>query len=167
MGFTLLALNIWNYRAMKNRWNTEPYADGFFDSDDESAHVSQSSLNVRWMDAEIEILEEDDDSDSGAWEPLDSKDKNVHPNEPTTSNGHTTKNNPAPNNNFVSSDDESKGVTAKETQQDTQKAKALLQMQRLPWRSREWSASKGLGRELQLVPKRAGWPASSKAKCGQ
>ena len=61
---------------------------------------------------------EDDDSDSGAWEPLDSKDKNVHPNEPTTSNGHTTKNNPAPNNNFVSSDEESKGVTAKDTQQE-------------------------------------------------
>lgn len=117
MGCTLLALNIWNYRAMKNRWNTQPYADDFFDSDDESAQISQSSLNVRWMDAEIEILEEDDDSDSGAWEPLDSNDKNVHPNEPTTSNGHTTTN-AAPNNHFVSSDDDSKNVTAKGTQQE-------------------------------------------------
>lgn len=98
LGYALVVLSILNYRAQKSMWNVQPYAD-LFDSIDGSAQNSNSASHDRWMGADIEILE-DDDNDSDAWEPIDSKEKKEENNE----NGNpSTK--PAPNNPLVSDDE--------------------------------------------------------------
>ncbi|KAL7541958.1 hypothetical protein ACHAXR_011386 [Thalassiosira sp. AJA248-18] len=88
MGYALIVLTRLYYRAQKNSWNSQPYAD-FFDSDGESAHNSNSASHDRWTGADIEILEDDDD-DSDAWEPINSKEKKDH-SEEAGKNGHSSK----------------------------------------------------------------------------
>ncbi|KAL3807543.1 hypothetical protein ACHAXA_002582 [Cyclostephanos tholiformis] len=73
-GYTLVALSILNHRSERHRWKTQPYAN-FFDSDeDESGDDARSVSQDRWMGADIEILD-DDENDSGAWEPIESIEK--------------------------------------------------------------------------------------------
>ena len=99
LGYALVALSILNRQAERHRWNTQPYAH-FFDSDeDESGDNAGTASQDRWMGADIEILDEDED-DSSAWEPIESNEKKTK-----DKNGHEEK-------NLVSDDDES--VSAKQ-----------------------------------------------------
>eukprot|EP00578_Thalassiosira_sp_NH16_P005508 CAMPEP_0181133564 /NCGR_PEP_ID=MMETSP1071-20121207/31596_1 /TAXON_ID=35127 /ORGANISM="Thalassiosira sp., Strain NH16" /LENGTH=183 /DNA_ID=CAMNT_0023219973 /DNA_START=336 /DNA_END=887 /DNA_ORIENTATION=- len=61
------------HRSQRNSLDAQPYAD-FFDSDDETADNSNSASQGRWMGADIEILEDDED-DNDAWEPIESKEE--------------------------------------------------------------------------------------------
>mmetsp|Transcript_24773 Transcript_24773/g.52552 ORF Transcript_24773/g.52552 Transcript_24773/m.52552 type:complete len:532 (+) Transcript_24773:86-1681(+) len=80
IGYGFIALIILNRRARKNRWNTQPYAN-FFDSINGSSAQNNGSASCdRWMGADIEILEDDEDDD-GAWEPIDSTNKEEQPDE--------------------------------------------------------------------------------------
>jgi len=73
--YVYAALSIWRRRAGTIRWNAQPYADFF--SDDGSAPNNSNTGSDRWMDADIEILEEEfDDNDSDKWEPLNETEQN-------------------------------------------------------------------------------------------
>ncbi|KAL3800535.1 hypothetical protein ACHAW5_001994 [Stephanodiscus triporus] len=96
LGYALVALSILNRQAERHRWDTQPYAH-FFDSDeDESGDNAGSASQDRWMGADIEILDDDED-DSSAWGPIESNEKKTKEHEEK---------------NFVSDDDES--VSAKQ-----------------------------------------------------
>ncbi|KAL7436983.1 hypothetical protein ACHAXM_005405 [Skeletonema potamos] len=67
------ALSMWRRRTGTIRWDAQPYADFF--SDDGSAPNNSMTGSARWMNADIEILEEEF-NDSDNWEPLSETKKN-------------------------------------------------------------------------------------------
>lgn len=118
-GYALIVLSFLHYRAQKNAWNTQPYAD-FFDSIDGSSAPNNNSNNAgsddRWMGADIEILEDDED-DSNAWEPIDLNDKKEQ-SKKTATNGKSAKET-THGNNMVS--DEESCASEQNVEKDSQK----------------------------------------------
>ena len=67
--YVYAALTIWRRRTARIRWNAQPYADLFSDDGGSAPNNSKTRSDDRWMDADIEILEEEC-NDSDKWEPL-------------------------------------------------------------------------------------------------
>ncbi|KAL9180085.1 hypothetical protein ACHAXT_008055 [Thalassiosira profunda] len=119
--YALLALSVVNYRWMNSARNRQPYAN-FFDSDDDesAAQYADAASQDRWMGADIEIIEDDEDDSKcvGADWFQETRRRSLYPEETPleepTENGNPTRSS-APSDNLVSEDDES--LTDKKTTQ--------------------------------------------------
>lgn len=95
--YVWIVLKFLRRRATKHRAETHPYGS-LFGSDDESNNLSNN--NDQWSGVDIEILD-DDENDSGVWEPIDAKGRRR-----TTNENDDKQKKSAPNDHVVSDDDD-------------------------------------------------------------
>ena len=95
--YVWIVLKFLRRKAAKHRAETHPYGS-LFGSDDESNDLSNN--NDQWSGVDIEILD-DDENDSGVWEPSDAKGRRG-----TTNENDDKQKKSAPNDHVVSDDDD-------------------------------------------------------------